>query len=83
MKKRIKSKVIDLVVLLEKPKNRLIRFVFVSNSIDSVILDLQEQYPNEKITRKSIMSWKFMTNAEYDELQRRLKSEPELFENKR
>ena len=83
MKKRIKSKVIDLVVLLENPKNRLIRFVFVSNSIDSVILDLQEQYPNEKITRKSIMSWKFMTNDEYDELQRRLKSQPELFENKR
>lgn len=72
--RKIKTKVIDLKVLLEKPTNRIMRFVMASNSIDSCILDLQEQYPNEHLTRKSVLYWKFMTNDEYKTLQEQMKN---------
>ena len=69
--KKIKTKVIDCNVLLQNP-NRLMRFVFRSNSLESTILDLQELYPNERINRESILTWKFVTVAEYEKIQQEI-----------
>jgi hypothetical protein len=60
-KKYQKSKVIEVSYLLTVPKNQLMKAVFISDSIESVILDLQEIHPDGKITRGSILSWKFLT----------------------
>lgn len=71
---KIMTHVIEANVLIERPRNRLIKFVFASNSIDSVVLDLQELYPESGINRASILSWKFLTNNEYAKLQQEMKS---------
>jgi hypothetical protein len=60
-KKYQKSKVIEVSYLLTFPKNQLMKAVFISDSIESVILDLQEIHPDGKITRGSVLSWKFLT----------------------
>ena len=73
MAKRVKSKVIECQVIIENPY-RFIRFVFIANEIDTVVLDLQEQYPKGNITRKSILTWKYLTVSEYEKLQKEMKS---------
>lgn len=79
--KKIKTKVIECnVLLLTEPKNRIMKFVFASNSIDSVVLDLQELYPDVAITRNSILNWKFLTVGEYKKLEESMKGR-ELFNN--
>jgi hypothetical protein len=58
--KYIKTKVIEAHVLFSNP-NALMRFVMASDSIDTVVLDLQEANPDRNITRASIINWKFLT----------------------
>jgi hypothetical protein len=64
--KYIKTKVIEANVLFLNP-NRLKLFIFASDSIESLILDLQEMYPNENITRASVINWEFLTVAKAKE----------------
>jgi hypothetical protein len=65
--KKVRSKVIDATIILENP-NELFRLVYASNSIEAAILDFQEIYPDRNITRKSVLSWKFMTVEEFKKL---------------
>jgi hypothetical protein len=64
-----KSKIIESYIVLEHP-NRLMKFITISNNIDSVICDLQEEYPEERITRKSVIKWKFLTIADLELLKK-------------
>ena len=75
MIKKVKIKVIECHLLFTNP-NRLMRFVYRSNSIESTILDLQELYPNEKITRESVLTWKFVTVGEFEKIQKEINQKP-------
>jgi hypothetical protein len=58
--KYIKKKVIEATVIFSNP-TALMRVVFLADTIDELILDMQEAYPDRGISRVSIATWKFVT----------------------
>lgn len=80
MNKKIKSKVIDATFLLDGGKKELRRIVFICNSIDTLILNMQELFPNRGISRESVLNWKFMTVAEYEQMKKENNNTDQLIE---
>ena len=65
--KAIRKKVIDGTFHADGDKT-LTRNVMLADSFEEYVLNLQEEYPDKKITRKSILHWKFMTVGELNKL---------------
>lgn len=56
----IKTKVIEAYVIFDNPK-KLMHVIQAADSIDTVVLDLQELNPEQNIKRESVIKWKFLT----------------------
>lgn len=66
--KYIKTKIIEAHLLLTHPTNKLMRVIYVCNSIDTFILDMRELYPEQNLERSSVLSWKFLTVKEVKDM---------------
>jgi hypothetical protein len=58
--KYIKTKVIEAYMVFDNPK-KLMQIVMAADSIDTVVLNLQEENIDRNITRESVIKWKFLT----------------------
>jgi hypothetical protein len=68
VQKYIKTKIIEAHLLLTHPTNKIMRVIYVCNSIDTFILDMREIYPEQNLERSSVLSWKFLTVKEVKEI---------------
>lgn len=78
--KKVSSKVIDALFQIKTPTPHLRRVVYISNSIEGLILDMQELFPAYNITRHSVISWKFMTIVEYKTFKQENNNTDEIIE---
>ena len=63
----VKMNVIEAYFLFKK-RGDFQHIITLGNSIDAVILDMQELHPEETLNRDSVMSWKFLTTKDVDKL---------------
>jgi predicted FMN-binding regulatory protein PaiB len=64
---RVRTKIIEGHFHCDGDKT-ITKAIVYANSFDEYVLNIQEEFPEKKITRKSVITWKFLTVRDYNKL---------------